>query len=38
MNPAAILTLVVIGGFVWGGFLVILYTAARKERGKEATE
>lgn len=34
MNTAAIATFAVIGGFVWGGLLVILVTAAKKERGK----
>lgn len=36
MEPAAILTFVLIGGFVWGGLIVILTTAIRKERGKVA--
>jgi LPS O-antigen subunit length determinant protein (WzzB/FepE family) len=36
MEPAAILTLALIGGFVWGGFLVILRKAIRKEREKGA--
>ena len=34
MNTAAIATLVLIGGFIWGGLLFILRTATRKERGK----
>lgn len=38
MEPAAIVTLVLIGGFVWGGLLVILRTAVRKEREKGAGE
>lgn len=38
MTPAAILTLVLIGGFVWGGLILILATAMRKERDKEAAE
>lgn len=38
MEPAAIVTLVLIGGFVWGGFLLILMTALRKERAKGGEE
>lgn len=34
MAPAAILTLLLIGGFVWGGLILILVTALRKERDK----
>ena len=34
MEPAAILTFVVIAGIVWGGFLFIATTALRKERQK----
>jgi hypothetical protein len=34
MAPAAILTLVLIGGFVWGGLILILATAVRKEGRK----
>lgn len=34
MAPAAILTLLLIGGFVWGGLILILATALRKERDK----
>jgi hypothetical protein len=34
MAPAAILTLVLIGGFVWGGLILILTTAIRKESRK----
>ena len=36
MESAAILTFLLIGGFVWGGFMVILSAAVRKERGKGA--
>jgi hypothetical protein len=36
MEPAAIFTFALIGGFVWGGFLVILRLAVRKEREKGA--
>lgn len=38
MEPAAILTLILIGGFVWGGLIVILSAAVRKERDKGAGE
>lgn len=38
MEPAAIVTFVVIGGFVWGGLLVILTSAVRKEREKGGGE
>lgn len=34
MEPAAILTFALICGFVWGGFVVILSLAVRKEREK----
>lgn len=34
MEPAAIVTFVVIAGIVWGGFVVIATTAVRKERRK----
>jgi hypothetical protein len=34
MEPAAILTLVLIGGFVWGGLILILSKAVRKERDR----
>ena len=36
MEPAAIVTFAVIGGFVWGGLLFILSKAVRKEREKGA--
>lgn len=38
MEPAAILTFLVIAGFIWGGLVVLLATAVRKERRKEASE
>lgn len=38
MEPAAILTFVLIGGFVWGGLILILASAVRKEREKGAGE
>jgi hypothetical protein len=34
MTQPAIVTLVLIGGFVWGGLILLLSTAIRKERGK----
>lgn len=38
MTAAAWLTLAVICGFVWGGFLVLLFVAMTKERGKDEDE
>ena len=38
MEPAAIVTFAVIGGFVWGGFILLLTKAIRKEREKGAGE
>jgi hypothetical protein len=38
MNPSAIVTLVLIGGFVWGGLILLVITALRKERLKRAEE
>jgi hypothetical protein len=35
MNRAAIVTFVLIGGLVWGGFLLIIITAFRRERRKQ---
>lgn len=34
MSPLAILVLVLIGGFVWGGFTVFLIRALRSERSR----
>ena len=34
MSRSGILFMIVVLGFVWGGFLLILITAARKERQK----
>lgn len=34
MSPLAILVLVLIGGFVWGGFTVFLVRALRSERSR----
>jgi hypothetical protein len=34
VNNAAIVTFVVIAGLVWGGFLLIIFTAVRKEGRK----
>ncbi len=36
MSTAAIVTMIVIAGFVWGGFILILIAAFRKERAKDA--
>ena len=38
MEPAAIVTFLVIAGFIWGGFVLTLVTAVRKERHKGASE
>ena len=38
MEPAAIVTFAVICGFVWGGLLLILRTAIRREREKGVGE
>jgi hypothetical protein len=38
MELPAILTFLLIAGFIWGGFMLILATAIRKERGKEGLE
>ena len=37
MSSAAIATFVVIGGFIWGGFALILVIAVGKERRKGLT-
>jgi hypothetical protein len=34
MTPATWITMIVIMGFVWGGFSMVLSTAIRKESGK----
>lgn len=34
MNPSALITFGVIAGLVWGGFLLIVATAVRKEGRK----
>lgn len=34
MSPKAVATMVLVLGFVWGGFALILTTAIRKEREK----
>lgn len=36
MSAEAIVTMIVITGFVWGGFAVILTTAIRKEGEKQS--
>lgn len=38
MSATAIATMVLILGFVWGGFGLILATAVRKEREKQSEE
>ncbi len=38
MEPAAILTFLLICGFIWGGLIALLATAVRKERRKGAVE
>lgn len=38
MEPPAILMFVLIGGFIWGGLVLILTTAIRKEGRKEGSE
>jgi hypothetical protein len=35
MTTSTVITMVLILGFVWGGFFLALTTAARKESGKE---
>jgi hypothetical protein len=35
VTTATWVTLVVIGGFVWGGFALALFTAMRRESGKD---
>ena len=35
MTTATVITMVLILGFVWGGFALALFTAIRKESGKE---
>ncbi len=34
MNLSAIITFIVVAGIVWGGFVLIAWTAIRKEREK----
>jgi len=34
MTGATWITMILIAGFVWGGFAVVLITAIRKESGK----
>ena len=38
MEPAAIVTFVLVAGSVWGGLTLILVTAIRKERRKRPEE
>ncbi len=36
MSGVALLFLLLVGGFVWGGFVVLLARAVRREAGKRA--
>ena len=38
MSAAAWITFALVGGFVWGGFLLLLTIAFRKERAKSLGE
>jgi hypothetical protein len=38
MSASTVLTMIVILGFVWGGFLLAVTTAFRKESGKTDRE
>jgi hypothetical protein len=38
MNASAVVTFLLIGGFLWGGLTLILATAVRKERDRGAGE
>ena len=38
MTGATWVTMIAITGFVWGGFLLVLLTAIRKESGKSGDE
>jgi hypothetical protein len=38
VTTSAWITLVAIGAYVWGGFLLLLTIAMRKERGKRQIE
>lgn len=38
MTGATWISLIAITGFVWGGFLLVLLTAIRKESGKTGDE
>lgn len=35
MTADAVVTMILILGIVWGGFAFVLFTALKKERGKE---
>ena len=37
MTPSTYLTLLLVPGIVWGGFIFLLTLALRKEAGKERT-
>jgi hypothetical protein len=38
MEPAAIVTFALIASFVWGGFILVLVRAVRREREKKGEE
>jgi hypothetical protein len=38
MSGATWISMIAITGFVWGGFLLVLLTAIRKESGKSGDE
>lgn len=38
MELTALLTFIVIAGFIWGGLAFLMYTAVRKERYKSEME
>lgn len=38
MELTALLTLLVIGGFIWGGLVILMFTALRKERFKGGSD
>jgi len=36
MSTTAVVAMIVIGGFIWGGFMGFLFRAVRRERGKRS--
>ena len=38
MSAAAVVFMVLIGGFVWGGFALLLARAVRREAGKRGAD